>query len=77
MRHGAPTADGEHLLPQVSTPNHRDHRPEREASPASTHFRQLRQYLEGRGRPAALVTPFSWARPLIGVFGRPDQEGDN
>jgi glycosyltransferase involved in cell wall biosynthesis len=35
-----------------------------------THFRQLCQYLEYRGRPATLVTPFSWGRPLIRpVFG--------
>src|SRR5262245_30763245 len=30
-----------------------------------THFRQLCQYLERQGRPAALVTPFSWGGPLI------------
>jgi glycosyltransferase involved in cell wall biosynthesis len=35
-----------------------------------THFRQLCQYLERQGRPATLVTPFSWGRPLIRpVFG--------
>lgn len=35
-----------------------------------THVRQLRQYLEGRGSTAMLVTPFSWGRPLtIPVFG--------
>lgn len=35
-----------------------------------THFRQLSQYLEAEGRPAALVTPFTWARPLTKpVFG--------
>jgi glycosyltransferase involved in cell wall biosynthesis len=35
-----------------------------------THFRQLCRYLEEKGRPADLVTPFSWGRPLIKpVFG--------
>lgn len=35
-----------------------------------THFRQLGQYLEREGRPATLVTSFSWGGPLIGpVFG--------
>jgi glycosyltransferase involved in cell wall biosynthesis len=35
-----------------------------------THFQQLRQYLEGQGIPATLVTPFSWGRSLIRpVFG--------
>jgi len=35
-----------------------------------THFRQLGQYLERKGRPATLVTSFSWGGPLIGpVFG--------
>lgn len=29
-----------------------------------THVRQLRRYLEKAGTPSALVTPFSWARPL-------------
>jgi glycosyltransferase involved in cell wall biosynthesis len=35
-----------------------------------THIRQLRRYLEECGAASALVTPFSWARPLTGpVFG--------
>ena len=35
-----------------------------------THFRQLGRYLEAQGRPATLITPFSWGRPLIKpVFG--------
>ena len=35
-----------------------------------THIRQLCQYLEDRKRPATLVTPFSWGRPILGpVFG--------
>jgi glycosyltransferase involved in cell wall biosynthesis len=35
-----------------------------------THFRQLCRYLDDNGRPAALVTPFSWGRPLLRpVFG--------
>jgi glycosyltransferase involved in cell wall biosynthesis len=35
-----------------------------------THIRQLRQYLDECGADSALVTPFSWARPLTyPVFG--------
>jgi len=35
-----------------------------------THFRQLCRYLEDKGSPSDLVTPFSWGRPLIRpVFG--------
>src|SRR5215472_13684243 len=35
-----------------------------------THFRQLRRYLDGCGRDAKLVTPFSWGRWLtVPVFG--------
>jgi glycosyltransferase involved in cell wall biosynthesis len=35
-----------------------------------THVRQLRRYLEERGEPATLVTPFSWGRALTyPVFG--------
>jgi glycosyltransferase involved in cell wall biosynthesis len=35
-----------------------------------THFRQLGQYLERTGRPAILVTSFSWGGPIVGpVFG--------
>jgi glycosyltransferase involved in cell wall biosynthesis len=34
-----------------------------------THFRQLRQYVRGRGRDAAVVTPFSWNHALaVPVF---------
>ena len=35
-----------------------------------THFRELRRYLDARGTPSVLLTPFSWARPLTyPVFG--------
>lgn len=35
-----------------------------------THFRELCRYLEAKGTPAALVTSFSWGRPLTApVFG--------
>ena len=35
-----------------------------------THVRQLRQYLDERGEPADLVTPFSWGQALtVPVFG--------
>jgi glycosyltransferase involved in cell wall biosynthesis len=35
-----------------------------------THVRQLRRYLDGRGTPAVLLTPFSWRRWLtVPVFG--------
>jgi glycosyltransferase involved in cell wall biosynthesis len=35
-----------------------------------THIRQLRQYLEECGTDSALITPFSWSRPLTyPVFG--------
>jgi len=35
-----------------------------------THFQQLRRYLDGCGRDARLVTPFSWGRRLtVPVFG--------
>jgi glycosyltransferase involved in cell wall biosynthesis len=35
-----------------------------------THARELRRYLAERGRPAAIVTPFSWSRMLAApVFG--------
>jgi glycosyltransferase involved in cell wall biosynthesis len=35
-----------------------------------THFRQLRSYLEERGTPTTVVTPFSWGRPLTyPIFG--------
>lgn len=35
-----------------------------------THFRQLKRYLDANGAPPALITPFSWGRPLIApVFG--------
>ena len=34
-----------------------------------THVRQLCRYLAARGTQAAIVTPFSWGRPLTPVFG--------
>lgn len=35
-----------------------------------THFRQMRRYLEERGTPSAIVTPFSWGKLLRApVFG--------
>src|SRR5215469_9129863 len=35
-----------------------------------THFQQLRRFLDGCGRDARLVTPFSWGRRLtVPVFG--------
>ena len=35
-----------------------------------TYFRQLKRYLDANGAPPALITPFSWGRPLIApVFG--------
>jgi glycosyltransferase involved in cell wall biosynthesis len=43
---------------------------ERGVTGVHTHFRQLCRYLEGEGRPVALVTPFSWGRLVIRpVFG--------
>ncbi len=71
MRHGASTADGEHPPTQVSTPVIiATIAREKGITGVHTHFRQLCKYLEGQGRPATLVTPFSWGRPLIGpVFG--------
>jgi glycosyltransferase involved in cell wall biosynthesis len=43
---------------------------ERGITGVHTHFRQLKRYLEASGAPSALVTSFSWGRPLIApVFG--------
>jgi glycosyltransferase involved in cell wall biosynthesis len=63
--------DGEHLPTQVSTSLIiATILRERGITGVHTHFRQLCRYLEGKGRPAALVTPFSWGHPLIRpVFG--------
>ena len=66
-----PVADDEHLPTEVSTPIiiatiFR----EKGITGVHTHFRQLRRYLEDKGRPAALITPFSWGRLLIRpIFG--------
>jgi glycosyltransferase involved in cell wall biosynthesis len=64
-------ADGQHLRTQVSTPLIiATILREKGITGVHTHFRQLCQYLERQGRPATLVTPFSWGRPLIRpVFG--------
>jgi glycosyltransferase involved in cell wall biosynthesis len=63
--------DDEVLLSQVSTPLIvATILREQGITGVHTHFRQLYRYLEAKGRPAALVTPFSWGRPLIRpVFG--------
>jgi glycosyltransferase involved in cell wall biosynthesis len=53
-------------LPLVISTMHR----EEGITGVQTHVRQLRQYLEGRGMTATLVTPFSWGRTLtVPVFG--------
>jgi glycosyltransferase involved in cell wall biosynthesis len=67
----APLADGGHLPTQASTPLViATILREKGITGVHTHFRQLCQYLEGKGRPATLVTSFSWGRPVIGlVFG--------
>jgi glycosyltransferase involved in cell wall biosynthesis len=67
----APMADGEFLLSQASTPLIvATILREKGITGVHTHFRQLSRYLEDKGRPAALVTPFSWGGPLIRpVFG--------
>jgi len=66
-----PVIDGEHLGPPASTPLIiATILREKGITGVHTHFRQLCQYLERRGTPATLVTPFSWGRPLIKpVFG--------
>ena len=66
-----PMTDGEHLGTQVSTPLIiATILREKGITGVHTHFRQLCQYLERQGKPATLVTPFSWGRPLIKpVFG--------
>jgi glycosyltransferase involved in cell wall biosynthesis len=63
--------DGEHLPTNVSTPLIiATILREKGITGVHTHFRQLFRYLEGKGRQATLVTPFSWGRPLIRpVFG--------
>ena len=66
-----PTAEDESLLSEVSTPLIiATILREKGITGVHTHFRQLYRYLEDKGRPADLVTPFSWGRPLIKpVFG--------
>lgn len=67
----APTADGERLSELASTPLIiATVAREKGITGVHTHFRQLCRYLEARGRPATLVTAFSWGGPLIWpVFG--------
>src|ERR1700761_7679768 len=44
--------------------------PEEGNTGVQTHVRQLRQFLEGRGGRATVVTPFSWGKALtVPVFG--------
>jgi len=74
VRHKAveePQADGGRLQTQELTPLIiATILRERGITGVHTHFRQLCQYLEGKGTPAILLTPFSWGRPLIKpVFG--------
>ena len=66
-----PTAEDESLLSEVSTPLIiATILRQKGITGVHTHFRQLYRYLEDKGRPADLVTPFSWGRPLIKpVFG--------
>jgi glycosyltransferase involved in cell wall biosynthesis len=67
----APMADDEFLPTKVSTPLFiATILREKGITGVHTHFRQLCRYLEDKGRPTALVTPFSWGRPLIRpIFG--------
>jgi glycosyltransferase involved in cell wall biosynthesis len=68
---GSSRADGERFLDATSVPLviatiFR----EEGATGVHTHVRELRRYLEERGTPATLVTPFSWGGPLTyPVFG--------
>ncbi|HXD27117.1 MAG TPA: glycosyltransferase, partial [Propionibacteriaceae bacterium] len=66
-----PTAEDESLQSEVSTPLIiATILREKGITGVHTHFRQLYRYLKDKGRPADLVTPFSWGRPLIKpVFG--------
>src|SRR5215510_2989596 len=70
--HSAPSRSGggrlldKASLPLVIATMHR----EEGITGVHTHVRQLRQYLEGRGMSATLLTPFSWGGPLtVPVFG--------
>jgi glycosyltransferase involved in cell wall biosynthesis len=67
----APMADGEHLPGRAATPLIiATVARETGITGVHTHFRQLCRYLEASGRPATLVTAFSWGGPLIWpVFG--------
>lgn len=67
----APTAYGEHLSRPASVPLIiATVAREQGITGVHTHFRQLCRYLEARGRPATLVTAFSWGGPLVWpVFG--------
>jgi glycosyltransferase involved in cell wall biosynthesis len=67
----APTAEDESRVTEASTPLIiATILREKGITGVHTHFRQLGLYLEQKGRPADLVTPFSWGRPLTKpVFG--------
>src|SRR5205823_7350674 len=66
-----PTAEDESLLSEVPSPLIiATILREKGITGVHTHFRQLYRYLEDKGKPPDLVTPFSWGRPLIKpVFG--------
>jgi glycosyltransferase involved in cell wall biosynthesis len=66
-----PLTDDEHLPTQLSSPLIiATILREKGITGVHTHFRQLFRYLEAKGTPATLVTPFSWGRRLVRpVFG--------